>query len=50
MDWRTYANMPARLREDCLAFTTAAALEGKDVVVQEWGDPDEALDLVRSGM
>lgn len=50
-DWRTYADMPPRLREECVAFTiAAAALEGKDVVVHGWGDPDEALDLVKSGM
>jgi inorganic pyrophosphatase len=38
---------PARVREECVAFTiAAAALEGKEVVVQGWGDPAEARALI----
>jgi inorganic pyrophosphatase len=46
--WRTYADIPERVREECVQFTiAAAALEGKDVAVLGWGDPHEALTLLR---
>jgi inorganic pyrophosphatase len=46
--WRNFADIPERLRRECLEFTiSAAALEGKDVAVLGWGEPEEAVELIR---
>ena len=46
--WRTYADIPERVREECLQFTmAAAALEGKDITLLGWGNPDDVLTLLQ---
>lgn len=46
--WRTYTDIPDRVRDECVQFTVAAvALEGRDVTVVGWGGPHEALRLLQ---
>jgi inorganic pyrophosphatase len=48
--WRTCADLPERVRDECVQFAVGAAmLDGKDLTVLGWGDPDDAVALIRAG-
>jgi inorganic pyrophosphatase len=45
--WSTVADIPERIRDECVQFTVAAAaLEGKDVTVLGWSDTRDAVTLL----
>jgi inorganic pyrophosphatase len=48
-EWQTLDDVPARVRQEWIQFTiAAAALDGKDVASLGWGDSDDALSLITS--
>jgi inorganic pyrophosphatase len=48
-EWTSLHDLPPRTRQEYELFTqAAAALEGKDVTVLGWGEPAEAIALLRA--
>jgi inorganic pyrophosphatase len=46
--WSKVGDIPQRTRDECVQFTlAAAALEGKDLTVIGWGEPGEAITLLK---
>ena len=50
-EWTSFHDLASRTRQEYELFTTAAAaLEGKDVVVLGWGEPADAIALLRASV
>jgi len=48
-EWQTLDDVPARVRQEWIQFTiAAAALDGKDAASLGWGGRDDALSLITS--